>query len=380
MSAGQYQKSVDFLLENAGPVIQYRLRKEILGNLGADDEARLLTQIYALPLFTLLKKYIKPNGYIGRGMHSWDNWRGVVLHETPLENAECAARLLSYYRIPKNHPFVSNFVGAMRDEQTLREEFSYIPPEIPRFERRFEGLNNGNSLMALLYTMQAMLGFGDDYDDLRDFQQTALQGFRRVQKIGSLQEITKVNDCARRKYNYPYIESDEYLPNAYTVEMLAYTQSWRTAKNIRMLADALNNINLVMRADNNIHVRIGGKYAVPCFALVRPIRAFHADLIDSILYRRILTEIAMTGVGRSAEVIRQSAMNITEAIDKDGILRMDFSKPHNKSHSPRKIVYPTAYSDVRLEADYKNEKSFLCDLTFWAVEFLHLADSADKSL
>lgn len=367
-----YTKSIDFLLENAGPVIQYRLRKEILKELSESDEEKLLEQIYELPLFKLLATYVKPDGYIGNGMHSWDNWRGTVLHETPLQDGECAARLLSYYWIPKNHAFVQGFLSAMRDEEILQKEFSYIPPEIPRYESRFDGLNNGNCLMALIYTMQAMLGFGDDYEDLKDFQQISLKGFRRVKEIASLDDMTKRSTNTKRKYNYPYIEADEYFPNNYTVSMLAYTQSWRTDENIKLLADAFNNINAVMKPDNNLHVKINGKYVVPCFALVRPIRAFHPDLIDTITYRRLLTEIAMMGVGENADVIRKSVVNVKEAIDKDGILRMNFDQAHNKRYSPRYIEYPTAYVDVRLEADYKDKKALLCDLTYWAVEFLHL--------
>ncbi|HIZ55846.1 MAG TPA: hypothetical protein H9671_06535 [Firmicutes bacterium] len=367
-------KSIDFLLENAGPVIQYRLRKEILNDLSESDEEKLLEQIYALPLFQSLATYVKPGGYIGTGMHSWDHWRGTVLHRTPLEDGECAARLLSYYRIPKTHIFVKGFVAAMRDQETLRKEFSYIPPEIPRYESRFKGLNNGNCLMALIYTMEAMLGYGDDYEDLKAFQQTSLKGFQRVHEISSLDDVTRFNANAKRKYNYPYIEADEYFPNIYTVAMLAYTQSWRTDENIQMLAASFNHINAIMQPGNNIHVRINGKYVAPCFALVRPIRAFHPDLIDSITYRRLLTEIAMMGVGESVEVIRESVANVKEAIDKDGVLRMNFGQPHNKRYSPKYIEYPTAYTDVRLESDYKNKKALLCDLTYWAVEFLVLAD------
>lgn len=369
----EYSKSIDFLLENAGPVIQYRLRKEILGDLSKSEEEKLLGQIYELPLFKLLSTYIKPNGYIGSGMHSWDNWRGTVLHETPLQDGECAARLLSYYRIPKTHPFVQNFLSAMRDEEILKKEFSYIPPEIPRYENRFEGLNNGNSLMAIIYTMQAMLGFGDDYEDLKRFQQISLKGFQRVNEISSLDDITKFNPNAKRKYNYPYIEADEYFPDNYTVTMLAYTQSWRTDENTKMLANALNHINIIMKPDNNMTVRIKGKYGGTCFALIRPIRAFRTDLIDIINYRRLLTEIAMMGVGETVDVIRESVANVKEAIHKDGILRMNLDQPHNKRYSPLHIPYPTAYVDVSLEADYKDKKALLCDLTYWAVEFLHLS-------
>lgn len=367
-------KSIEFLLEHAGPVIQYRLRKEILKELSAEDEERLLSEIYELPDYQLVKSYVKPNGYIGNGMHSLSNWRGQAFKETPLQDGEHAARLLSYYRIPKNSPMVADFVKAMRSEEILRGEFSYIPPERTRFENRFAGLNSGNSLMALINTMQAMLGYGDDYEDVREFQQICLKGFRRVLEIGSLDEITKYNAGAKRKYNYPYIESDEYFPDSYTLAMLAYTDSWRSQENVSMMADALNHINEIMKPDNEMHVRIGGRYYAPCFALIRPIRAFRKDLIDSILYRRVLSEIAMLGVGERVDVIRESVQNVREAIDRDGILHMDFTVPHNKRYSPKNIRYAGPYTDVRLESDYHDKNALLCDLTFWAVEFLYFVE------
>lgn len=371
-------KAIDFLLENAGPVIQYRLHKEILKDINQTQEENLLEQIYQLPFFVLLQRYVKPDGYIGSGMHSWNNWRGEILHETPLQDGETAARLLSYYAIPKTHPIVAGFVRAMRDEDILRQEFSYIPPEVTRFENRMAGLHNGNSLMALIYTMQAMLGFGDDFEDLKKFQEISLKGFRRALEVASLEDLTKFNTKTKRKYNYPYIEADEYYPDAYTLAMLAYTKSWRTKENRELLGAALNHINAVMKPDNNMHVRINGKFVAPCFALVRPIRPFRTDVIESMLYRRVLTEIAMLGVGHTVGVIHESAANVEEALDKEGILRLDFSVPHNKRYSPRKIDYPTPYADVRLEADYKSETAFLCDLTFWAVQFLHLLNKEDN--
>ena len=423
-----HTKSIDFLLENAGPVIRYRLRRDILQDLTPGEGESLLEQIYRLHPFVLLQSYVKPDGYIGSGMHSWDNWRGQVLHETPLQDGESAARLLSYYCIPKRHPVVAGFVAAMRDEEILRKEFSYIPPEIPRFEKRFVGLNNGNCLQALLYTMQAMLGYGDDFEDLVDFQQICLKGFARVAQARSLEELTKYDAGAKRKYNYPYIEAEDYFPDAYTLAMLAYTKSWRGGREeavtqgdgtgsalgkgkgapamqgdgtgsapgkgkgvlamqgeepgpapgetpVSMMARALNHINAVMRPDNEMHVRICGKYVAPCFAMIRPIRAFRSDLIDTVTYRRVLSEIAMLGVGQQADVIRESVANVEEALDGDGVLRMDFSAPHNKRYSPRRIEYPSPYGDVRLEADYGQKNAFLCDLTFWALEFLWLAET-----
>ncbi len=53
-------KAIDFLLENARPVIQYRLYKEILKDINQTQEENLLEQIYQLPYFVLLQKYVKP--------------------------------------------------------------------------------------------------------------------------------------------------------------------------------------------------------------------------------------------------------------------------------------------------------------------------------
>jgi len=127
-------KSIDFLLDKAGPVIQYRLRKEILKDMSRTNKENLLDSIYQLPYFQQVLKYVKASGYIGSGMHSLDHWRGKVLHETPLQDGETAARLLSYYAIPRTHPVITNFVAAMRDENVLRKEFSYNPVESERLK------------------------------------------------------------------------------------------------------------------------------------------------------------------------------------------------------------------------------------------------------
>ena len=371
----KWSKSIAFLLEHAGPVIRYRLRKEILCDLGPAEEEGLLAQIYDTPHFRLVSSYAKPGGYIGRGMHSWDNWRGEKLHETPLQDGETAARLLSYYAIPPDHPLITGFVAAMRDEGRLREEFSYIPPEKVRFDTRFVGPNSGFCLMTLLYAMQAMLGHGDDAY-VKPFQDTALEAFKSILPLSSFADITKTRQ-SRAKYNYPYIEADTYFPCQYHLETLAYTDAWRTEENIRLMATALDHFNDITQGGNQIHIKIGNRYYAP-FPLNMhngPIRPFGVDAIDIITYRRLLTEIAMLDVGKSVSVIRESVARIEEALADDGILRMRLDLPHNKRYSPKSITYPTAYVDVRLEPDYTKKYALECDLTFWALQFLFLVES-----
>ena len=92
--------------------------------------------------------------------------------------------------------------------------------------------------------------------------------------------------------------------------------------------------------------------------------------VPDLVYATIL--VAMLGVGESVGVLCETAVNIEEAMSHDGILRMRLDLPHNKRYSPKSIDYPTPYTDVRLEPDYRRKYALECDLTFWAVQFLHL--------
>lgn len=361
----ELSKSIDFLLENAGPVIQYRLRKEILNNITKTEEENLFEQVYQTPNFKLVQSYVKPNGYIGSGAHSWGNWRGVNYHPTYLADGEASARLLSNYAIPKMHPMIVNFINAMRNEDTLRHEFSYIPPEIPRFENRNTGLKSGSvssDIMVQLYTMQALLGYGDD-ECVKRFCEISLDAFCRLLTINSLDDITKFRTIKGKRY--PYIEANEYFPCSYHLTTLAHTHSWRSPESIKALTNALNHLNEIMSDDNCLSVKAGSRYYGAGWAFARPIKPFTADRVETVIYRRPLTEIAMLGVGERVDVIRESAANIQNAIDSDGILRTKFKR---SSFSQ----YPTAYVDVVLETDHKRKHALECDLTFWAVQFLHL--------
>ena len=355
-------KSIDFLLENAGCVIQYRLRKEILNNISKTEEENLLEQICQTPHFKLLQNYVKPSGYIGIGMHSWDKFK-----ETYLQDGETAARLLSYYSIPKNHPLIVNFIGAMRNDEILRDEFSYYYPETIRFEQRYMGQHNGTSLMVLVYAMQAMLGYGDD-DYIKPFLDISLETFTRLLRLSSLDEITIIRK--HRKMDYYLVVADRYYPCMYHLAALAYTHIWRAPETVKAMADAINHMNTILKPDGNYGIKYETKYNGAFWPIFQPFRPFDVNMPDSILYRRVLTELAMLGAGTQINVLQQSVDNVEEALSADGILRFNYAKPADR----RKYIpqWPGYYVDVALEPNYKKKTALDCDMTFWAVQFLHL--------
>ncbi|MCL2189850.1 MAG: hypothetical protein FWC16_12360 [Defluviitaleaceae bacterium] len=365
-------KSIDFLLENAGAVIQYRLRKEILGGITPAEEEKWLAQIYALPNFKLVESYAKPNGFIGEGIHGFTNWRGVKFHQTPLQDGESAAKLLVYYGIPKAHPLITGLVSAYRNDDVLQEEYRNRPPtEYKGFLHRNLGLRQGGGLNTLLYTLQAMLGYGDDAP-LRHFQEISLDAFAAMLQITNIEEITEDTRKKKGNFFYHFITEEKYMPCCYHLATLAYTQSWRTPENIKILARAINHINNdLVNETEGILIKGGSGYLGTLGALVRPILPFSVDTIGHVMHRRLLTEMAMTGAGTQIEILRISAENLREALEKDGILRLNYaSEAQKKAQSGSKYNAVGGYGEVFLEPDYRKKTALDCDLTFWAVQFL----------
>ena len=73
-----YTKSIDFLLENGGDVLQYRLHTEIRNDASETERENLLERVMQTPFYKLVESYVKPNGYIGIVMH-FTNLKSRVL-------------------------------------------------------------------------------------------------------------------------------------------------------------------------------------------------------------------------------------------------------------------------------------------------------------
>lgn len=62
-------KTIDFLLKNTNSSIHLRVKKEILGNITAQEEADLIAQIKEEPIYKLIVSCQKENGWLGNGFH-----------------------------------------------------------------------------------------------------------------------------------------------------------------------------------------------------------------------------------------------------------------------------------------------------------------------
>jgi len=97
---------------------------------------------------------------------------------------------------------VTGLISAYRSDDVLYEEYSKRPPaEFRGFQSRSEGLRQGGGLNTLLYTLQAMLGYGDD-GYVNHFQEISLDAFASMLQISNIEEITE--DAQKKKGNFYY--------------------------------------------------------------------------------------------------------------------------------------------------------------------------------
>ena len=266
---------------------------------------------------------------------------------------------------------MKNFVSAMRDELILEQEFSVNNSAKYQFATRYSGLRQGAGLFTITYTLQAMLGYGDD-GYVNNFQQTSLDAFASMLRISNIEEITEPKLKKRGNYNFHCVTEDKFLPCCYHLATLAYTKSWRTPESIKLLTNALNHMkNDLVNDTEGILVKggSGNAYLGPLGCLIGHFGIkdpFTVDEIGGVMQRRLLTEMAMCGLGENLEILRQSSVNIKEALSGDGVLRLKNKISRDKYNAVG------GYGEVFLEPDHRKPPSLDCDLTFWAVQFLHL--------
>ena len=61
----------------------------------------------------------------------------------------------------------------------------------------------------------------------------------------------------------------------------------------------------------------------------------------------------------------------------DGVLRIPFTSAYRKKQFRDGRGIPTAYSEIGLETSHRTDTSLWCELTFWAVQLLHLVGQAE---
>lgn len=102
-------------------------------------------------------------------------------------------------------------------------------------------------------------------------------------------------------------------------------------------------------------------------------KVFTTEATTEVALRKTLTHLAMVG-GDKIDVVWQSADVVKTALEKDGVLRVEFDTPYHKKCFKQNMDIHGPYSEISLETSHKSDIQIWCDLTFWAVQLIHILD------
>lgn len=346
-----YQKTIDFLLENANPSIKLRVKKEILGSITAEEEEALQSEITTEPIYSLIASCQKENGWLGNGFH------GPNKNAGPYENQEVGTKWLAEKAVSKDDPVLKRameaFVTTELTDPCYRTKGKYFD--------EFRYAANGQNLIRCACIARA--GY-DDVIDIKPQIGLALDSFKRVLEVDSILDVTrikKVGGKEKRVFN-----DYEKWPCYYHLDILAHTTSWKSEDNIKMLADAVKKL---MRTDR-FECQVGGDSwvgyvlgTVGClkegYALGYEKDGVHYTYLDRVEW------LCRLGLAPYIPELQAEVNLLANSIDKTGICRAAVDENQLKGIS--------TYGGQQLEADWKTDTRKLCDITFRALLIMHYA-------
>ncbi len=216
----KYENAIGTLVHSACPSIQYRVRKEILGESPVS------------PMMLELQNQILKDEAV-QDIFSWqeeDGWLGGQFHGD--HGPECGVRRLAEKGVTNDHPVM---IKALRALKLKSNDFQDVSFCLGRVGKALDDHHMGGSAMVLACVFAYA---GLENENLVQTQiQEALAGFQYVLTVRSVDELYKVRKDGTLVFN-----AGVKWPSIYHLRLLSFTQSWKGAQNKQMLADAVGKL------------------------------------------------------------------------------------------------------------------------------------------
>lgn len=348
----KYQKSIDYLLDNANPSIKLRVKKEILGGINSKEEAELISQIKIEPIYALIASCQKENGWLGNGFH------GPNKNAGPYENQEVGTKWLAEKAVGRDDTVLKRAMDAFITTELI--DLCYRTKG--KYFDEFRYAANGQNLIRCACIARARY---DDIIDIKPQIQLALDSFRHVLEVDSILDITrikKVSGKEKRVFN-----DYEKWPCYYHLDILSHTESWKTEDNIKMLAESVKKL---MRTDRP-ECQVGGDSwvgyvlgTVGClkegYALGYDKDGIHHTYLDRVEW------LCRCGLAPYIPELQSEVELLANSIDETGVCRASVDENQLKGIS--------TYGGQQLEVDWKTETKKYCDITFRALLIMHYSE------
>lgn len=341
------QKMIDFLLNNAGPSIVLRVKREILKDITEKEEKELQDQILTEKIMRLITEKQQENGWIGLGFH------GASKNAGQFDNQETATKYMG-----------EKGLQGTRVLNRAMDAFITTPLTDPCYETKgkyyseFEIAAFGQNMIRCACIARALY---DDKIDIKPQIEVSLESFKRVTEVDS------IFDVSRPIKNGRLFNEKERWPCRYHLEILAFTDSWKNDNNIAILTEAFKRLMRTDRKeyiDINVNCWIG--YSIgPLWRLTEGYTLSDEKDNAHIVNMEKTEWMARCGLYNHVPKLKEEVEYILNCVDQDGICKIDINEKDFKGWGP--------YFGLQLEPDWKVKVRRACDLTFRALLISHYA-------
>lgn len=349
------QKMIEFLLENANPSIQLRVKKEILKNLTCQEEAQLQEQILEEKIIRLIGEKQLANGWIGLGFHGSNKDSGQY------DNQEVGTKYMGEKGL-KGTALLDKAMDAFVTTKLTDPCYGSRGQYWSEFEIPAQGPN------LVRCACIARVHY-DDRIDISPQIQLSLESFQRVTQVDSIWEVSRPVKKGR------LFNKNERWPCRYHLEILTFTaKQWKNEETVAMLAESFRRL---MRTDREeiINTPVAcwvGNHAVGPGWLLNEGYSISGNGLNGHTndgVRRTNLEkiewLCRCGLYPYLPELREEVAFITDNINSDGICSVPIYDGEFRGWSP--------YFGAQLETDWKAKIRRQCDITFRALLIIHYA-------
>lgn len=337
-----FENTVDVLLEQACPSIQYRVRAEILCQPRDSVEMRALQgRILDDPAVQAVVGWRRPDGWLGYEFHG-------------ARGTETGIRLLCEKGVLPDHPALAGALAALANASLER-----LSRGIGKAGDQLDADNQGGTRM-----IQAAVISYAGIDDLPLVQaqiRLALDAFETVLRFDS------AGDAFEQYRGHRVLRPGTPWPSIYHLRLLAHTRSWRTPETINRLAESVRRL-IQLSPLPGYHVRRGSQLVAPAsFAMLdfKPALAALDGAGWAMWFHRMELLARLGVVPRVGALQAQTAALEQMIAEGGGWFTMNFEHRYFKLWG--------AYTGLMLESDWRVAQRRLNDLTFRSLLILHHA-------
>jgi len=337
-----HEKTILHLLEFACPSIRYRLYAEGL------TQPPPLKEMTALQNLILKDKLVQEVVQWGEP----DEWKSSTFHGT--EGIEAGVRILREKGVALTHPAITSALDRLEHESDILYRGIGRPGKI----LDDMGFGGSNMIRAVVFAYAGV----EARSFLGDQMEIALGGFESLLPVSAIEEVT------RRYKNKLIFKPGAKWPSIYHLRLLAFTQSWRTKGNYRLVLEGTKRL-VALSPIPQIHVLANSQLVAPASF---GIHDFNPDMdamdaagwMEWFMRMELLSRIGVVG---SIPELQNQVDKLNQMLEEDDGW---FTKALNHSSFRDWGVY----NGLQLERDWRSAKRRMYDLTFRSLLIRHFAN------